>query len=175
MKISSILGILVTVLMLGACNQSEPGRSYEPLVFTNDFDAHFGTNEKVVKGPAHSGFCALQMDSTLEFSPGFLRLFKDIHSKNPSKVKASYWVNLPNPDVTFYLVTQVWDVEKMVAIDVQTKEIKAADLPQKEWVELVQESTLTNLARPERQLRCFIHNPNRQKFLLDDFSLTFTE
>jgi hypothetical protein len=97
----------LVILVLTACQNDKKALSSED-VFLNDYESHFGNNIQVYKGQGHSGYCYYQMDSTLEYSMGFIQSFEKISSKTYKTAKISAYVMLSEKDNAASLVAQVW-------------------------------------------------------------------
>jgi hypothetical protein len=142
-------------------------------VFLNDFEHFYGFNDKVDKGKAHSGECYYVIDSTVQYSIGFIKKFNKISDKRYKKVKFSAFVLLPNPDIALDMVIQVWD-PKVNPLKVQSAPVNS-QIGVNKWVEVSLELPLDQLYAPENDLRCFFFNPNRNQIFVDDFKVELME
>jgi hypothetical protein len=169
-----LLGTLsvLLIVLLTACKNDQQALSAED-VFLNDYESHFGNNVQVYKGQGHSGYCFYQMDSTLEYSMGFIQSFEKISSKTYKTAKISVYVMLSEKDNAASLVAQVWaggNTLKIVQKDFNGQEIE----PNK-WTKVELEFPLQGLYAPSHEFRAFVFNPNRKLLYLDDFQIEFLE
>jgi hypothetical protein len=166
-----ILGFAIA-FSLSSCGGK--GGAKNENVYLNDFEAFYGFNEKVDKGKAHSGECYYAIDSTLEYSIGFIRKFNKISSKKYKKVKFSAFVLLPAANSSVEMVIQVWD-PKVTPLKVQSAPV-TGQIGINKWTEVSLELPLTgNLYNPENDLRCFFFNANRNQIFVDDFKVELFE
>lgn len=137
--------------------------------FFNDFEGLFGYNPYVVAGKtSHSGKAFCKMGPDLEFSPAFIQQFKGISSKRFSKVIFTTYVLIPDPNATGAMAIQIWGPDN-TPIKAEQRNFSSNDFGTNRWGEFSFELSLEGLDEPENQLRCFVHNPNKQNLYLDDF------
>jgi len=165
-----VLGVALG-LGLWSCGGNSTKKSEN--VFLNDFETLYGFNDKVDKGKAYSGECYYTIDSTIEYSTGFIKKFGKISSKKYSKVKFSAFVLLPSVATSVDMVIQVWDA-KVNPIKVLSSPI-SGQLGINKWVEVSLELPLANLYGPDNDVRCFFFNANRNQLFVDDFKVEFFE
>ncbi|MBK6948355.1 MAG: hypothetical protein IPH16_10095 [Haliscomenobacter sp.] len=170
MKGQFVFFYLVLSLGFSACQSTtQPHGEY---AFLNDFEGEFGYSPNVVLGVGHSGRAYFLMDETMEFGPTFTQTFKNVYGRPFSKIKYSGYVMMPDPHNMAFLTVQVWDTTEPPLEVVQT-EINAADLGANRWKEVSIELPLAGWYAPDRQIRCFVHNPGKQTFFLDDLKVEF--
>lgn len=170
MKGQALVFYLFLSLVFSACDsRSEPNGKY---AFLNDFEGGFGYFPNVILGVGHSGKAYFQMDETMEFGPTFTQTFKNVYGRPFSKINYSGYVMMPDPHNIAFLTVQVWDTTGSPLKIFQT-EINAANLGANRWKEVSIELPLADWYAPDRQVRCFVHNPGKQTFFLDDLKVEF--
>lgn len=158
-------------LSLGMGCASKEKSEVGEFTFFNDFEGQFGYNPYVAVGKtSHSGKAFCRMGTDLEFSPAFIQQFKAISSKRFSKVIFTTHVLMPDPNATGAIAIQVWSPEN-APIKVAQRNFSSTDFGTNRWSEISFELSLEGLDEPENQLRCFVHNPNKQNLYLDDFRI----
>jgi len=172
-KMNGLTFVLGAVLAMALWSCGEKGSVKNENVYLNDFEAFYGFNDKVDKGKAHSGECYYTIDSTIEYSMGFIRRFNKISAKKYSKVKFSAYVLIPSEATSVDMVIQVWNASG-TPLKVQSAPVNG-QLGINKWVEVSLELPLTDLYAPDNDVRCFFFNPNRNQVFLDDFKVEFFE
>jgi hypothetical protein len=160
-------------LGIWSCGSSTTPKHSEN-VFENDYETLFGFNDKVEKGKAHSGECYYVIDSTVQYSMGFIKRFNKISGKKYSKVKFSAFVFMPFPQSSADMVIQVWD-PKLTPLKVQSAPINGGQLGINQWKEVSLELPLATLYGPDNDVRCFFFNPTRSQLFVDDVKVEFFE
>ena len=160
---------LIGVGVILGCQDEKPKR---PQIFTNDFESYFGYDNNVYLGKGYSGKAYYRMNPDLEFSPTFIQQFRAIDRQRFSKVIFSGYVYMPYFTNSAVMTIQIWAPNGQ-PIKVAKKNLYAQNMGINRWSKVSFELPLEKLFAPDNQLRCFIHNPSRQIFYLDDLSVEF--
>lgn len=167
-KLFISLWLLGIGLILGCQNNKINQRP----MFTNDFESFFGYEKNVHLGRGHSGKAYYRMNPDLEFSPTFIQQFRAIDRQRFSKVVFSGYVYMPYLTNSAVMTIQIWGANGQ-PIKVAKKNLYAQNMGINHWSKVSFELPLDKLYAPDNQLRCFIHNPSRQIFYLDDLTVEF--
>lgn len=167
---TAIVLILMGVnLILGCQNVQKTSKQW---LFINNFESYFGYDSHVYFGKGHSGKAYYRMNPDLEFSPTFIQQFRAIDKQRFSKVIFSGYVYMPYFTNSAVMTIQIWGPNGQ-PIKVVKKNLYAQNMGINHWSKVSFELPLEKLYGPDNQLRCFIHNPSRQIFYLDDLRVEF--
>lgn len=164
-----VFGLFFVFTIAFACKKE--ATSLGEFAFLNDFEGQFGYNPNVMRGKtSHSGNAYFKLNADMEFSPAFIQQFKTIANKRFAKAVFTAYVLMPDPYTTAAMAIQVWAPDN-TPIKVEQKNLSAKEMGTNRWNKISFELPLDGLDGPDNQLRCFIHNPARQTFYVDDFTV----
>jgi hypothetical protein len=143
-------------------------------IYSNDYESLFGVFPYVLKGKSHSGDCYLQVNDQIEYTPGFTQYFENISPNSFAKVKVNAFVYLPEKDIQAELQIQIWDKNGNM-LNMKSLPFETRDLGVSQWKKISLDLDLIKDYDPSKQIRIFIHNPNRKSFMIDDFQVTFLQ
>lgn len=147
------------------------GMDYEPNVYFNDMDSHFGTHPNIVKGAAKSGYCYQLMDENYEYSSGFNKILGQISNAPFASVATTAQIFFPTPGTTCYLAQQILDPAGQL-VDFQQVEI-TDKIGTKKWAEVALNTKVSHVWKPEYSIRIFVFNPGKARFFIDDLRVEF--
>jgi len=126
-----------------------------------------------LKGNAHTGNFSTRLDENVEFGAGFSAKINNIKANKNNTIQISCWVygyeELKNSMLVFSISrgdsSVIWRSTSLV--DYANGE--------KEWSQVFMAYTITEEIEPNDELKVYLWNPSKGKFIADDFSIKIVE
>ena len=176
MKMKNTLFAITSGLLLFTACSEEAQKATEPKTssYCNTEQDEWGPFYNLRKNEnAHSGKTTAFVDSSLEYSFGYSKLFGDITKGKIDSVAISYWVYFKNDKAKARTVLSIQKAEGekpsfWMGNDVQEK-IKEYN----KWMQVREVYNIPQGIDPQCMLKAYVWNNSKEEILLDDFKIDF--
>jgi hypothetical protein len=168
---------LFAAAILTACSSKKESKETTSFLYQNNCENDsYGVNFSSfrVDSLAHSGRIVSALDSNTEFGTGFSSPFKNISVKGPHKAIIKMWAYFFDKNTKGQIVCSVMNNKE--SIDWKSQPIeKFIGKKIGKWVQINTEFNIPQDLDESFVYQCYIWNPNKCHFLIDDFEINFVK
>ncbi|MFH0895111.1 MAG: hypothetical protein V2A54_11815, partial [Bacteroidota bacterium] len=165
-----IMLFLFVAAIFSACSSKKKSNEVTSFVYQNNCENDtYGVNFTSfrVDSLAHSGKLASVLDSTTEFGTGFSSPFKNISVKGPRKVIIKLWAYFFDKTTKGQIVCSILNGKE--SIDWKSQPIEKYVKSPGKWCQVKTEFFIPQDLDESFIYQCYIWNPGKCHFLIDDF------
>ena len=172
MKLNLTLLILFALTIFGCTETDE--NTEKKITVVNDMEGYncWTDIKSIAKTSAKSGNYACKLDTSVEFSFGYINKLSNISKELPKKVRVNLFTFTSKPGIKASLVLQI-DSANGKSVYWQSRCLDSYLMIQDKWNEVNETFDIPKNSNPNHTIRIYVWNNLKKEFLFDDLKIDF--